>query len=354
MNVSFQMFLFVMMVANHSSFSFQRNLFLRTSTSVSINTYETTFGSDCNVRTRPNQRFSLNEENNHFSRRFRGNRRSEIHSRKSDDSETLDILTYLDSGDREDVKNMLAEGDDDQDNELILPLAAVAFVGLVFIGLSQNPLVAQTIENFVADPTTSLKTIVDSISSMGDVGVFYFAVTYIIAEVLAIPAIPLTASAGYLFGVQEGTTVVLLSGSIAAAVSFLIGRNLLRERVENILEEYPKFQAIDRVIGKEGFKIMVLLRLSPIFPFALSNYLYGVTSVGFWQYFFGTVVGFAPGTLAYVYTGTVGKALTLGGESSEPWYFYAGILLTAIVVLKNVADVATSLIESFDEEDDYL
>lgn len=72
-----------------------------------------------------------------------------------------------------------------------------------------------------------------------------------------------------------------------------------------MLAQNPKFTAIDKAIGKEGFKIILLLRLSPIFPFALSNYFYGVTAVGFAEYMAGTMLGFFPGTLAYVYGGMV-------------------------------------------------
>lgn len=75
--------------------------------------------------------------------------------------------------------------------------------------------------------------------------------------------------------------------------------------MEGLLAENPKFRALDTAIAKEGFKVILLLRLSPIFPFALSNYLYGVTSVDFFEYMMGTLIGFFPGTLAYVYGGTV-------------------------------------------------
>lgn len=80
--------------------------------------------------------------------------------------------------------------------------------------------------------------------------------------------------------------------------------------VAGILEDNPKFSSMDRAVEKEGFKLMLLLRLSPLFPFALSNYLYGASSIRFWPYFFGTLLGFAPGTFAYVYAGEIGKALT--------------------------------------------
>lgn len=206
-----------------------------------------------------------------------------------------------------------------------------------------------SVERFFADPTVALEAVVTSVESMGALGFVYFGAVYTIAEILAIPAIPLTASAGYLFGVRDGTIVVLLSASIAAAISFLIGRTFLRQYVERALDDYPDFKRIDRAIGEEGFKLMLLLRVSPIFPFALSNYFYGATRIGFLPYFFGTMIGFTPGTIAYVYTGEIGKSLTLDVAGSEPWYVYAGGLAFLSGCLKIVADVATGMIDKMDE-----
>ena len=205
-------------------------------------------------------------------------------------------------------------------------------------------------QSVLADPNAALQGVVTTVESMGPLGALYFGVVYTIAEILAIPAFPLTASAGYLFGVTKGTTVVLASASVAAAVSFVIGRTLLRSYVENLLLQYPQFQKIDKAIGKEGFKLMLLLRLSPIFPFALSNYLYGASSVGFLEYFFGTMLGFTPGTIAYVYSGQVGKALTIGGGDTQPLYVYAGGFVLLAILLKTIADVATGIIEDINEE----
>ena len=146
--------------------------------------------------------------------------------------------------------------------------------------------------------------------------------------------------------------MVLGSASVAAAVSFLIGRTLLRSYVVEALESYPDFKKIDKAIGTEGFKLMLLLRLSPIFPFALSNYLYGATSVRFWPYFWGTMLGFTPGTIAYVYTGEIGKALTINSATAEPWYVYAGALALLAGFVKIVADVATGIIDNLEDDDD--
>lgn len=166
---------------------------------------------------------------------------------------------------------------------------------IIYHSLPETSVIISTIQNFFADPNTALEGVVDKVESMGTLGFIYFGAAYTIAEILAIPAIPLTASAGYLFGVRDGTIVVLISASIAAAISFLIGRTFLRTYVEKALENYPDFKKIDRAIGEEGFKLMLLLRISPIFPFALSNYFYGATKIGFWAFFFGTMIGFTPG-----------------------------------------------------------
>jgi len=238
---------------------------------------------------------------------------------------------------------------------VVVTLAAVAAAvlssgGVDGIALPSPGEVASSVGAFFADPTGTLEAVVAKVESMGPLGYVYFGAVYVVAEVLAIPAIPLTASAGYLFGVVQGTGVVLAAASIAAAVSFVIGRTLLRSYVEGVLEGFPKFQKVDKAIGRDGFKLMVLLRIAPVFPFALSNYLYGATSVPFWDFLWGTLVGFTPGTIAYVYTGEIGKALTGDAASASPWYIYAGGLALLTGFLKVAADVAAGIIDDLEDE----
>lgn len=266
-----------------------------------------------------------------------------------------------------DVTKLLLQFDNDDDllqnQELDFKAVIVAGVGALLVasavavkstGLVLPPPhdIIPAIQNFVHDPTPTLEMIVSKIDAMGPMGVVYFGLLYTLAEVLAIPAFPLTASAGYLFGIVAGTCVVIVSASIAAAFSFMIGRTILRSYVEGLLDDYPEFKKIDKAIGKEGFKLMLLLRMSPVFPFALSNYLYGASSVGFWPYFLGTMIGFTPGTLAYVYSGQVGKVLTLGSGDAQPWYVYVGGIVLLSGFLKLLADAATGIIEGIDEDDE--
>ncbi|KAL7503145.1 hypothetical protein ACHAWX_000565 [Stephanocyclus meneghinianus] len=207
----------------------------------------------------------------------------------------------------------------------------------------------------IQDPSTSFDIILQSISHFDpQKGMLYFSAFYVLAEILAIPAVPiLTASSGYLFGLFPGTAVCLLSAAIAASVSFAIGRTVLRGYVERILEDNPKFRSMDRAVEKEGFKLMLLLRLSPLFPFALSNYLYGASSIKFWPYFFGTLLGFAPGTLAYVYAGEMGKALTdvECSANSQTWYVYVAGMVVFGGLLKTAGDVAAKVVNAIDFEE---
>ena len=247
-----------------------------------------------------------------------------------------------------DIENFTSDEDSSQ-NLILLPLSLLAASAL-YTAAPEGSL--ETVKEIMADPGAALERVVEITDSMGNLGMAYFGVAYCIAEILAVPAIPLTASAGYLFGPLKGTAVVLLSASVAAGVSFQIGRTLLRDFVEEKLNDFPKFAKIDKAIGKEGFKLMLLLRLSPVFPFALSNYLYGASSINFPAFFWGTLLGFAPGTLAYVYTGYVGKALTgdAGGDV-YPWYVYVGGLTLFAGLLKVIADTATRVVEEIEAEE---
>lgn len=176
----------------------------------------------------------------------------------------------------------------------------------------------------------------DFIEGYGAAGYALFVAVYAGLEVLAIPAIPLTMSAGLLFGTFTGTIIVSISGTIAATAAFLIARYLVRDRILKLAEGNKKFLAIDKAIGENGFRVVALLRLSPLLPFSLGNYLYGLTSVKLVPYVLGSWLGMLPGTWAYVSAGAVGRAIIqeaenpLGGGPEQLLTLGIGILITAI------------------------
>ncbi|RYR69274.1 hypothetical protein Ahy_A03g015835 isoform B [Arachis hypogaea] len=175
------------------------------------------------------------------------------------------------------------------------------------------------------------------IEGYGPAGYALFVAVYAGLEILAIPAIPLTMSAGLLFGSVIGTIIVSISGTVAASVAFLIARYFARERILKLVEGNKKFLAIDKAIGENGFRVVTLLRLSPLLPFSLGNYLYGLTSVKFVPYVLGSWLGMLPGTWAYVSAGAFGRAiiqeesdLNVLGGSNQLLTLGLGLLATGL------------------------
>mmetsp|Transcript_133014 Transcript_133014/g.384703 ORF Transcript_133014/g.384703 Transcript_133014/m.384703 type:complete len:414 (-) Transcript_133014:301-1542(-) len=216
---------------------------------------------------------------------------------------------------------------------------------------------AEGAQTLFRDPSAFSQQLLAGVQGLGPIGMVYFALLYMIAEILAIPATPLTLSAGYLFGIQQGVLAVLAGATGAACVGFWISRTFLRDYVESsLLAPSPdgqpnKMAKIDKAIGRDGFKLLVLIRLSPIFPFSITNYLYGASSIDFGSYLLGTLIGFVPTTTAYVYTGMVGQALTGGGADQQPWYVYAGGFAALSVLVKLVTDVASGIIDAIDDDE---
>ncbi|NQT11967.1 MAG: TVP38/TMEM64 family protein [Planctomycetes bacterium] len=206
-----------------------------------------------------------------------------------------------------------------------------------------------------------LAGLLQRIESVGPWGPVLLAGAYVVACVLFVPGSVLTLAAGFLFGVVRGTIAVSVGSVLGATAAFLVGRTLLRGWIEKRIAAYPRFQAIDRAVGKEGFKIVLLVRLSPIFPFNLFNYAFGLTKVRLWQYVLASWIGMLPGTLMYVYLGSALKSLAEvaagapKGGTLRTVFFVAGLVMTvlATVVVTRVARRAlTEAVAAHDESPD--
>jgi uncharacterized membrane protein YdjX (TVP38/TMEM64 family) len=144
----------------------------------------------------------------------------------------------------------------------------------------------------------------DYVESLGPWGPIMFVIGYVIATVALVPGSLLTLAAGALFGIGRGTALAFVSATLGASLAFLISRHVARGQVERRLAADPRFLAIDRAISEQGRTIVLLLRLSPIFPFNLLNYALGLTRVRFLDFVVASL-GMLPGTLLYVYYGWV-------------------------------------------------
>jgi uncharacterized membrane protein YdjX (TVP38/TMEM64 family) len=194
----------------------------------------------------------------------------------------------------------------------------MSFFGLTTLTclLTATPVLAQDAEAAMFNPVNALQSALEWINTLGPMGVMAFILIYIVATVAFVPGSVLTLGAGILFGVVMGSIYVFLGASVGATLAFLIGRYLARGWISKKIEGNPRFAAIDRAVGREGFKIVLLTRLSPVFPFNLLNYALGLTSVPLKDYVLG-FVGMIPGTVMYVYAGSLlGDLAMLGTEDS--------------------------------------
>ena len=141
---------------------------------------------------------------------------------------------------------------------------------------------------------------------MGWLGPAVFVLIYIVGTVLLVPGIVMSMAAGLLFGFW-GIPIVSLGGTIGATLAFIIARYLARERLEQLAAGNATFKAIDQAVSGQGGKLVALLRLSPMIPFSVSNYLYGLTDVPLGQYMLGTWLGTIPVICLEVYLGAAGK-----------------------------------------------
>ncbi|MFB2772938.1 TVP38/TMEM64 family protein [Pelatocladus sp. BLCC-F211] len=188
---------------------------------------------------------------------------------------------------------------------------------LIFCLNTNSALAQETVKTPGFNPQEWLRNALQWIDSLGTVGAIAFIALYIIATVAFLPGSILTLGAGVVFGVIWGSIYVFIGATLGATAAFLVGRYLARNWVATKIADNKKFAAIDRVVGREGLKIVLLTRLSPIFPFNLLNYAFGVTDVSLKDYFIGSV-GMIPGTIMYVYIGSLAGNLAMIGTQTQP------------------------------------
>lgn len=184
-----------------------------------------------------------------------------------------------------------------------------------------------------------ITNLLDWVEHLGFWAPIAFILIYNLATIFLIPGSLLTLGAGVIFGVIWGSIYVSIGSVMGATFAFLIGRYLTRDWVARTLENYENFKMIDQAVGAEGWKIVGLTRLSPIFPFNLLNYALGLTNVSLKDYFLASWIGMLPGTILYVYVGSlVGSLAQLGtaerSRSPIEWLLYGiGLIATLIVTI---------------------
>ena len=181
----------------------------------------------------------------------------------------------------------------------------------------------------------------DWLVGFGWLGVAAFAAVYIGAVILLAPGALLTIAAGFAYGFW-GLPIALTAATASAALAFLVARHLARDSIREMIEAHRNIAAIDRAIAAEGWKIVLLLRLSPLVPFNLQNYLFGITAVPFGPYVAATLVGIAPATTVFVAIGALGEVALDPGNGK--WAIFGGGLLATAAAIVLVARKARALL----------
>jgi uncharacterized membrane protein YdjX (TVP38/TMEM64 family) len=186
-----------------------------------------------------------------------------------------------------------------------------------------------------------LKRALDWIAELGPWSALIFIAVYVLAAVFFIPGSVLTLGAGAVFGVVWGSVYVSIGSTLGATAAFLVGRYLARDAIARKIEGNERFDAIDKAVATEGWKIVGLTRLAPVFPFTLLNYAFGLTRVKLWHYVLASWIGMMPGTVMYVYIGSLAQAAV--GERTRTtgeWVLYGVGLLAAVIVTVLVTRIA--------------
>jgi uncharacterized membrane protein YdjX (TVP38/TMEM64 family) len=162
-----------------------------------------------------------------------------------------------------------------------------------------------------------LITIRDWLTSLGPWATPAFIGVYVFAAVLGIPSVLFMLVAGTLFGFRDGLIRASIADVLGAISCFMLGRTIIRTRVEYWIRKNPKLARLDQALAKKGWKILLLTRLSPIVPSNLLNYGFSLTRVRFWQFLITSWLGMIPVIALYVYIGSFGASLTQVQQSPQ-------------------------------------
>ncbi len=215
---------------------------------------------------------------------------------------------------------------------------AAAVVGLILLGRRAGGVVPAFAEQ---------------VAGMGAWGAAVFVGAYALGAVLLIPGSVLTLAAGAIFGLIQGTALVLVAATLGAAAAFLLARYVARDYVERRIGT-GRLAAVDRALARKGFRLVFLLRLTPVVPYSLLNYSLGLTQVRFRDFLLASA-GMLPGTVLYVYYGKViGDVAALAGGAPVPrdlayWIFVGVGLLATIAVTVVVTRTARRALQEESE-----
>lgn len=167
--------------------------------------------------------------------------------------------------------------------------------------------------------TDLVTALADAARETGALGVVLFFVAYVLATVLVLPGSILTLASGFVYGPVWGLVLASPASVAGATCAFVLGRTVLRGWAERKVAGSHRARAIDAAVAREGFRLVLLLRLSPVFPFSILNYVLSLSNVRLRTYVVASFIGMLPATALYVYLGSLAPAAAqLASAASAP------------------------------------
>ena len=209
---------------------------------------------------------------------------------------------------------------------------------------------------YVVNKYGLLKSTLNWIEGLGSWGPVIFVLVYTLTAICFVPSVVFTFAAGVLFGLPWGIPYTVIGSGFGAVSAFLIGRYFARDWVSKAFSNHQNFIALDRALSRKGWKIVTLARLSPIFPFLVANYAFGLTRISAGAYFVASMLGTIPSNALYVYLGSLTgdlASLDLINRSRTPaeWgLLFAGFIATVILTLYIRRISLTALEKNLDEK----
>ena len=186
----------------------------------------------------------------------------------------------------------------------------------------------------IPSSSLQLQKFINYIQSTGPISILLFILCYVAATVIFVPGLILTLGAGAVFGIWKGFLLVSIASTIAASTAFLLGRQFTGKWLLSKIRQNSRMDALRDAIESEGWKIVILARLSPLIPYTMLNYMFSLTSIRFSHYVIASWLGMIPGTLIYVYIGSLGSLGTDREKTAIEWMLIAtGIIATATGII---------------------
>ena len=194
------------------------------------------------------------------------------------------------------------------------------------------------------------------LDAQGALASLLFMLIMAVVVVLLLPGMLFTTGAGFVFGVVEGAVYVVTGTTLGAMLAFLIARHLFGERATRFVLRHPGLKLVSEELAPQGWKIVMLTRLVPFFPYKLSNYFFGLTSFSLRGFTGGTFLGIIPFSVHNVYLGSIAADIAMLGQRNTDrtpleWGLYGAGFFVAVGIVIYLNRLARRALAMYTKED---